>query len=89
MEAVRKFGLSLRLVRNQTNGICLEAIRQNGSALEYVYNQTEEICLEAVRQDGLSLRFVRNQKSPFLQNIKTKFANFWPKAENHVDLPHV
>ena len=58
LEAVKKDGLALRLVNNQTEEICLAAVKQNGLALRYVKNQTEEICLAAVIQDGEALRYV-------------------------------
>ena len=45
LKKVKKDGLFLRFVKNQTPKICLEAVKQNGYALEYVENQTPKICL--------------------------------------------
>ena len=61
LEAVKKNGLNLRFVSDQTEEICLEAVRQDGYALKYVNEQTENICLEAVRQDGYALKYVNKQ----------------------------
>ena len=58
---VKKYGIALQYVHNQTPKICLEAVKQDGFALRYVYNQTPEICLEAVKENGDVLRYVHNQ----------------------------
>ena len=59
--AVRKNGLSLEYVDNQTEEICKLAVQQDGYSLENVIHQTDEICKLAVQQNGLSLRGVKNQ----------------------------
>jgi len=66
LEKVRKDGLALQYVKNQTLEICLTAINQNGWALEYVKDQTKEICLAAVRKRGYVkrgyvLQYVKDQ----------------------------
>jgi len=61
IERVKKRGIRLRYVCEQTGEICLEAVKQNGWALEYVKEQTREICLEAVKENGLALMCVKEQ----------------------------
>ena len=61
LETVKKNGIALRFVKDQTDKICLEAVKQDGWALEYVKNQTDEICLEAVRKKGYALKYVKKQ----------------------------
>jgi hypothetical protein len=46
--AVKKNGLSLQYIKNQTEEISKLVVQQNGCVLEYVKNQTEEICESAV-----------------------------------------
>jgi len=58
LEEIKKDGMMLRYVKDQTLEICLAAVRQNGHALEFVRNQTEEICLAAIRQNINALRYV-------------------------------
>ena len=58
---VKKDGVALQHVRDQTPEICLEAIHQNWNALRYVRDQTPEICLAAVKQNGYALQWVRDQ----------------------------
>jgi cytochrome oxidase Cu insertion factor (SCO1/SenC/PrrC family) len=59
--AIKRNGLALKYVINQTNEICLAAVKQNGHALNYVINKTDEICLAAVKQNGYALNYVENQ----------------------------
>ena len=59
--AVKRDGLALEYVKEQTHEICLQAVKRTGYALEYVKEQTSDICLEAVKQHGLALRFVKEQ----------------------------
>ena len=61
LEAVKRNGLALQYVKDQTKDICLKAVKQDGFALLYVKNQTKEICLEAVKQDGSALQYVKDQ----------------------------
>lgn len=44
---MRKYGLKLRDIKEETPEICSETINQHSCALEYVREQTTEICLEA------------------------------------------
>ena len=59
--AVKRDGLALRFVKNQTPEMCLIAVKRNGHALRYVINQTLEICLAAVKENGHALRSVKDQ----------------------------
>ncbi len=61
LEAVRKDGLALQYVHNQTSEICLAAVKKDGYALKYVKDQTPEICLAAVKKDGYALQYVKDQ----------------------------
>lgn len=36
LEAVKRNGLALPYVKDQTEAVCLEAVKQNGHALQYV-----------------------------------------------------
>ena len=40
LERVKRDGMALQLVKEQTPEICLAAVKQNWHALEYVKNQT-------------------------------------------------
>jgi hypothetical protein len=57
--------LSVYVMQEQTEQICLEAVRRNGNALQFVKNQTEQICLEAVEREGKTLQYVKNQTIKF------------------------
>src|SRR5574344_428347 len=61
LQAVKRDGLALRFVIDQTFEICLVAVKENGHALRFVKEQTPEICLQAVKQYGLALEFVKEQ----------------------------
>jgi hypothetical protein len=58
---IKKNGIDLQYVINQTEAVCISAVSQNGNALQYVINQTEAICISAVKNNGLALEFVKNQ----------------------------
>lgn len=60
-QILKKDGLALANIKNQTEELCCIAVRQNGRALRYVHNQTEKICLAAVRSNALVLEYVENQ----------------------------
>ena len=61
LERVKKDGMQLEFVQNQTPEICLAAVQQNGYAIAYVKEQTTDICLAAVKQNGLALKYVKEQ----------------------------
>lgn len=62
LEMVRKDGLTLEQVENQTPEIIVAAIAQNPSALQYVREQTPELCLAVVTRWSKSLKYVRCQE---------------------------
>ena len=61
LENVKRNGMILDFIKEQTDEICLEAVKQNGLALQYVKKQTPEICLEAVKNNASTLRYVQQQ----------------------------
>ena len=61
LEMVKKDGMQLEFVKNQTPEICLAAVKQAGYAIQYVNEQTPEICMVAVQQNGMSLECVEEQ----------------------------
>lgn len=56
LRRVKRDGLALQFVKEQTPEICLAAVEDIGLALDFVKEQTPEICLAAVQQS-----FVRQQ----------------------------
>lgn len=54
-EAVKKYGLALEFVKNQTEAVCLQAIKQSSFSFKFVKNQTEALCLEAIKDCELFL----------------------------------
>ena len=61
LKAVKKNGLALLHVKDQTEDICLAAVKKDGHALLHVKNQTEDICLAAVKQNGNALQYIKDQ----------------------------
>lgn len=61
LDAVKRCGLALRYIENQTPELCSEAVRRTGIALKYVKEQTPELCLAAVKQNGNSILYVKDQ----------------------------
>lgn len=55
---VRKNGMLLRHVNNQTHEICLAAVSTNGTALQFVKDQSQEICDKAFKQNPLSIEYM-------------------------------
>jgi hypothetical protein len=49
LEAVKKNGMILKNIKNQTKDICYEAVKQNPHALQFVIDQTDEICIFALK----------------------------------------
>lgn len=60
LESVRKQGINLSSVRNQTREICLEAVKHDGWALRFVKEQTLEVCREALKESIGALQFVKD-----------------------------
>ena len=88
LEAVKRHGLSLNYVINQTPEICLEAVKQYGLALEYVKEQTSDICLEAVKQHGLALEYVKEQTPLLIHCLKKYHISIYKsfKKENQITI---
>ena len=61
IDEIKRDGMALAYVKEQTPEICMAAVKQNGMALEYVEEQTPEICMAAVKQDGRALLHVKEQ----------------------------
>ena len=62
LEMVKRNGMALRFVKEQTPEICLAAVQQDGLALKYVKEQTPEICSAAVKQNSKAHKYVRKPK---------------------------
>lgn len=70
-DEVKRDGMALQYVKEQSPEICMEAVKQNGRALQYVKEQTPEICLEAVKQDVGTLIYVQPQfRDEASRNVK-------------------
>ena len=61
LEKLKKDGLYLYNVKDQTPELCMAAVQQDGRALYYVEYQTHELCMAAVQQDGRALEYVKKQ----------------------------
>lgn len=70
LDRVRKDGLELRYIDDQTEEMCLIAVRQNGYSLRCVRNKTLDICLEAIKENPKAIRFVTNRE---MKKICQKF----------------
>ena len=68
IEAVKKYGVALSYVKEQTHDICMEAVRQDGNALRYVKEQTYNICIEAVKQNRDAIKYVIEDYVRDIQN---------------------
>ncbi len=67
LEAVKRDGLLLQLIENQTDEICREAVLNNDLALKYVKNQTYEICQIALSKNYYALQYFKNQCTELLE----------------------
>ncbi|MGL5314588.1 MAG: DUF4116 domain-containing protein, partial [Peptostreptococcaceae bacterium] len=65
LRLVRKDGMLLKDIQNQTKEICLEAVKQNGLALQYAKYQNELICLAAINENISAYKYITN-KTPKL-----------------------
>ena len=61
LESVRRNGLILKDIEDQTDELCLAAVASNHRALYYVKNQTEEICIAAIHRSAEALALIRDQ----------------------------
>lgn len=69
LQLVRKDGMLLRDIQNQTKEICLEAVKQNGLALKYVKYQNELICLTAINQNHLAFSYVKDKNENLCNEV--------------------
>ena len=51
LKEVKRNGLLLRWVKEQTPEICMTAVKQNGEALQWVKEQTPEMCAAAMLEN--------------------------------------
>jgi hypothetical protein len=70
LEDVKKDGLLLKDIKNQTPEICLAAVSNYGHALKFVHKQTLEICLAAIKQNEYAVHHV--DKKILLEIYKEK-----------------
>lgn len=88
---------AMKLIKKQTDEICLIAVKQDGRALQYVKNQTVDICIAAVKQNGLALKFVNNQNYEIcveavkqngmaLQFVKQDISNIYFSKYNNIKI---
>lgn len=62
IKEVQKHPLSIILVKNKTEKVCLAVVKQYGFALAFITDeQTEKICLEAVKENIYAFQFVRDK----------------------------
>lgn len=61
IDIVKKDGLRLMFIDNQTLELCIEAVKQNGLALQYVKEQTNDMCMEAIKQNPNSIKYAKEQ----------------------------
>lgn len=60
LEIIRKNGLMIQYVKEQTEELCIEAIKQNWLAISHIKNLTEKICIEAIRQEPTAIEKIPN-----------------------------
>jgi hypothetical protein len=58
IELVKKDGLSLKEMSEQTEEICIVAVNQTKMALKYVKDVTINVCLQIIKNDKESMKFV-------------------------------
>ena len=76
LHIVKRDGLALEIVLNQTDDICLAAVRNCGRALQFVNNKTRDICIEAVAENKSAIEFVDvDKKSIFSEAMHKKLLN--------------
>ena len=68
MAAIKKNGLALEYVEDQTPEICMAAVQQDGEALQYVKDQTPELCMAAVQQNGDARMYIKIQLSYYTKS---------------------
>ena len=63
MNVVKKNGLLLQCIENQTYEICYEAVKNNGFSIKYVNDNIldENICIEAIKQNLFAFKYVKEE----------------------------
>ena len=72
LHIVKRNGLALEMVLNQTDDMCLAAVKNYGCALQFVNNKTQEICIEAVSKNKSAIEFVYADKEIILNKVAHK-----------------
>jgi hypothetical protein len=78
IEVMKKYGMALRFVANQTLEICLEAVKNDGMALQYVNIEDPiymvDICIEAIKQNPSAIIFVKNKSAKiYIELVKKNY----------------
>ena len=60
LKAVKKYGWSIRFIKNPSEKVQLAAVKQSGWAIEYIENPSEKVQLAAVKQDSDAIRYIEN-----------------------------
>ena len=55
-----------KLVKTQTDQMCLNVVSHHSSLLQFVHNQTESICIAALQNRATAIEFVDLKKFPHL-----------------------
>ena len=74
---VRKNGLMLQKIVNQTEKICVAAIEQNPEAIQYVYPEcmTDIVKMTAVTKDSTMLKYIDDQTEELCLIAVTRYPN--------------
>lgn len=60
LDIIRKNGMMIQYVKEQTEELCIEAIKQNWRSITLIKHLTENICLEAVKQEPMAIEKIPN-----------------------------
>ena len=69
IKILKRNGLALKMINNQTYDMCMAAVKNNGRALQFVKNKTRDICIEAVMRDKSALEFVDDDRGPIHKEV--------------------
>ena len=75
LEAVKKNGMSLRYIENQTEELCLAAVKQNPNAFRYVKHKTDEV-LRAAREHEVTVEIRKSD----INEIEKRMNILWGLA---------
>ena len=82
---VKKNGLMIKYIKDQTEEICKLAVQEDANALPYVKKQTEEICKLAVQRNGEALKYVKEQTEEICILAVKKDANILPYVKEQTE----